>query len=105
MTHVREVRERKTYTFRNEDSAPRTVVVEHPARSGYALKSETRPAETTAGWMRFRLPVGPKETVSLVVDEARPIQSPYTLSNLPNEQAPLFFKQKRLNKAANNSLT
>ena len=57
MTHVSEMRERKTYTFRNEDTSPRTVIVEHPARAGFELKSETRPAETTAGWMRFRLPL------------------------------------------------
>src|SRR5205823_2981807 len=69
MTHESEIREKKTYTFRNEDGAARTVVVEHPARAGYELRSETEPAESTAGWMRFRVTVEPKQTSSLVVEE------------------------------------
>jgi hypothetical protein len=104
MTHVSEVRERKTYTFRNEDSAPRTVIVEHPARVGYELKSETRPAETTAGWMRFRLPLAPKQTASLAVEEARPVAATYTLSNLQSERVALFLKEKSINKAVEDRL-
>jgi hypothetical protein len=57
-------REKKTYTFRNEDSAPRTIIVEHPVRAGYELRGYARPAETTADWMRFRLQVEPKQTAS-----------------------------------------
>jgi len=47
MIHESEVRERKTYTFRNEDSAPRSVIVEHPVRAGYALRSKTHPVENS----------------------------------------------------------
>jgi len=104
MTHISEVRERKTYTFRNEDSAPRIVVVEHPTRLGYELKSETQPAETTAGWMRFRLPVGSKQTASLAVEEGRPLVVTYTLSNLGSEQVALFIKEKSINKAVEDGL-
>jgi hypothetical protein len=50
-----EMLESKTYTFRNEDTAPRTVIVEHPVRVGYSLRGEIKPEETTAQWMRFRL--------------------------------------------------
>ncbi|HEV2690886.1 MAG TPA: carboxypeptidase regulatory-like domain-containing protein, partial [Bryobacteraceae bacterium] len=67
MTHVSEIREKKTYTFRNEDNAARTVIVEHPVRIGYALRNEIQPAEITNGWMRFRVPVDPKQTATLVV--------------------------------------
>ena len=34
MIQESEIREKKTYTFRNEDTAPRTVIVEHPVRPG-----------------------------------------------------------------------
>src|SRR6202044_4018006 len=74
MKQTREVREKKTYTFRNEDSSPRTVIVEHPVRSRYELRGAAQPAETTAAWMRFRLDVGPKQTESLGIEEARPIE-------------------------------
>jgi hypothetical protein len=70
MTHESEVRETKTYTFRNEDSSPRTVIVEHPVRSGYVLRGTAQPVETTAAWMRFRLEAGAKQTAALVVEEA-----------------------------------
>jgi hypothetical protein len=82
MTQESEVRERKTYTFRNEDSAPRTVLVEHPVRAGYTLRSETKPEETTADWMRFRLRVEPKQTAALVVEESRPVAATYQLTNV-----------------------
>ncbi|PYV39123.1 MAG: hypothetical protein DMG06_24020, partial [Acidobacteria bacterium] len=35
MIQESEIREKKTYTIRNADTAPRTVVIEHPARAGY----------------------------------------------------------------------
>ncbi len=38
LTQTSEIREKKTYTFRNEDSAARTVIVEHPVRVGYTLQ-------------------------------------------------------------------
>ncbi len=71
MVQESEVREKKIYTFRNEDTGPRTVIVEHPVRLGYQLCSDVQPVETTAAWKRFRLPVDSKETTSLVVEEAR----------------------------------
>ena len=55
MTQESEIREKKTYTFRNEDSASHTIIVEHPVRRGYVLRGDARPAETTAAWMRFQL--------------------------------------------------
>src|SRR4051794_3295532 len=40
-----EVRERKVYTLRNEDTAPRAVIVEHPVRAGYQLRNDVKPVE------------------------------------------------------------
>lgn len=104
MTHISEMREKKTYTFRNEDTAPRTIIVEHPVRPGYELRGDARPDETTAAWMRFRLHLAPKETNSLVVEEARPIYASYQLTNLTNEQLALFVEQKSVNKTVEEAL-
>ena len=71
MTQARELREKKTYTFRNEDTSPRMAIVEHPVRVGYQLRSDAKPSETTADWMRFRLPVPSKQSAVLVVEEGR----------------------------------
>jgi hypothetical protein len=104
MTHESEVRERKTYAFRNEDSAPRTVLVEHPVRVGYALRSETKPEETTADWMRFRLRVEPKQTAALVVEESRPVAATYQLTNVDAKQVALFVRQQSINKTVEDAL-
>jgi hypothetical protein len=104
MTQESEVRERKTYTFRNEDSSPRTVLVEHPVRTGYTLRSETKPEETTADWMRFRLRVEPKQTAALVVEESRPVAATYQLTNIDERQMELFVRQQSINKAVEDAL-
>ncbi|MBV9677587.1 MAG: carboxypeptidase regulatory-like domain-containing protein, partial [Acidobacteriaceae bacterium] len=96
MTQESEIREKKTYTFRNEDGAPRTIIVEHPLRAGYELRGSARPVETTADWLRFRLPVQPKQTASLVVEEAHPTQSSFMLTALSSEQLTLFVNQRSI---------
>ncbi len=104
MTQESEVREKKTYTFRNEDTSPRMAVVEHPVRVGYQLRSDAKPFETTADWMRFRLPVASKETAVLVVEEARPIQSTFQLTNVNSDQIDLFVKQKSIDEGIEDAL-
>jgi len=104
MTQESEVREKKTYTFRNEDSSPRTVVVEHPVRSGYELRSAARPVETTAAWMRFRLEAGAKQTAALVVEEARPVVATYTISNIDSKLIGTFVQQRSIDKGVEEAL-
>jgi len=104
MIHENEIREKKTYTFRNEDSSARTIIVEHPVRSGYELRGDVRPLETTAGWMRFRVPVAPKQTATFVVEEGRPQLASYALTNLTSDQVALFVQQKSIDKTVEEAL-
>jgi hypothetical protein len=104
MAQESEVREKKTYTFRNEDSTPRMVIVEHPARAGYELRGDAKPVETSAGWQRFRVSVPSKETVSLVVDEARLLRETYVLSNIEASQVEVFVSQKSIDKTVEAAL-
>lgn len=96
MTMHSEIREKNTYTFRNEDTTPRTVIVEHPFRIGYDLRGDVQPVETTAAWKRFQLPVPAKETASLVVEEARTERNGYQISNLTGDQIALFVREKSI---------
>ena len=98
MIQERERREKRTYTFRNEDDAPRTIVVEHPARAGYQLRGEVRPVETTAQWLRFRVQVEAKQTATLVVEQARPEQTTYSLSKLDDGQVAVMVADQSLTK-------
>ena len=104
MTQENEEREKKTYTFRNEDANTRTIVIEHPVRSGYQLRSDVKPDETTADWMRFRLKVEPKQTTSLVVEEARPMQTKFNISALNSDQVALFFSQHSIDDTIRSAL-
>ncbi len=98
MVQESEVREKKTYTFRNADDTPRVMIVEHPVRLGYQLCSDIPPAETTADWYRFRLPVEAKQTRSLVVEEARRDPVTFALANITSDQIAVFVRDKSIDK-------
>lgn len=98
MVHFREVREKKSYTFRNEDTTARTVLVEHYVRQGFELRSDTRPVETTAQVMRFRVAVAPKQTATLVVEEGRPVETKYTIGEIEQGALDAFLKESSIDK-------
>jgi hypothetical protein len=97
MVQTSEMREEKTYTVRNEDTHPRTVVIEHPHRPEYKLAPGLEPAETTASMYRFRVHVEPKKTETLTVNEAKPLFTQYVINNLTDDQITLFVRQKTIN--------
>jgi len=76
-----------TYVVRNAAPEPRTVVVEHPVRSGYTLSSagdsnsDPKPVETTPTVYRFRVAAQANETVRLHVGETHPGSAVYQLTN------------------------
>ncbi len=97
MIHTSELRERKTYTIRNEATATRTAVIEHPARPGWKLAKDLIPAETTPSYHRFRVAVESKKTTALVVNESHLLDSQYAITNLTDDQIALFLRQKTIN--------
>jgi hypothetical protein len=104
MTQEHEVRERKTYTLRNEDTSGRTVIIEHPVRAGYDLRGDVKPAETTSDWMRFRVQVPSKQTVAFVVEEARPVQNAYQIASVGEDEVALFVRQRSIDKQLEDAL-
>ncbi|NDQ58507.1 MAG: hypothetical protein GZ088_15685 [Acidipila sp.] len=92
-----ELREKKIYTVRNEDTTARTVVIEHPRRTDYKLAPGLEPAETVAGFYRYRLVVEPKKTAELAVEEVRQLDTRYALTNLTDDQISFFLQQKTIN--------
>jgi hypothetical protein len=97
MISTSELRERKTFTIRNEDTAVRTAVIEHPVRAGWKLAKEVTPAETTPSYHRFRVTVEPKKTTALVVNESHMLDTRYSLTSLTDDQLALFLRQKTIN--------
>jgi hypothetical protein len=97
LTQVSRLEERTLYTVRNQDAAARTLVVEHPARTGWVLaKGAKEPEEKAPGIYRFRLEVPAKATASLPVEEMRTLDVTYSISDLNADQIGLFVKDKTI---------
>jgi hypothetical protein len=97
LTQVSRLEERTLYTVRNQDAGARTLVVEHPARTGWSLaKGAKEPEEKAPGIYRFRLEVPAKSAASLPVEEARTLDVAYSISDLNTDQIELFVKTKTI---------
>ena len=70
-----------TYTIRNVDQKPKTLVIEHPVRPSYQLVN-LKPAETTASAYRFEIKLAPAAVEKFPVTEERVIDSTYPWSIL-----------------------
>jgi hypothetical protein len=92
-----EQRMRKLYTIHNSDVVARTVLVEHPVTPGWALADGVEPAETSLTSYRFLVPVDAKGTATLSVEERRPTEARYTISQLTDDQIALFVRDTREN--------
>lgn len=68
---TRKAREEKAYNIRNRDQKKKTVLVEHPFRSDWALIEPKDPAERTREVYRFAVSVDADKTAKLVVREER----------------------------------
>jgi hypothetical protein len=97
MTQITEEREEHIYTIRNRDTSARTLVIEHPARTGWKLADGAEPVESTASFHRFRLNTDPKKTTILSVKEYRPISTQYHLTSVSSAQVDYFVSQNSVN--------
>lgn len=98
MVQTSELQEKRTYAIRNEDAAERIVVIEHPVRPDWKLSSDTaKPDETSSGSYRFRMVVEPKSTATLAIQESKPLDARYEITNLSTDQIALFLRQGSIN--------
>jgi hypothetical protein len=70
------------YQVRNRSQKSKTVLIEHPARSGWDLKEPKEPAERTRDLFRFAVRVAAGQGQSLRVREERPIAETVALSDV-----------------------
>ena len=98
MMLTRELRETRTYTITNADTVGRTVVVEHPARSGWhffnsnPIDQNPKPEESSNSYHRFRIKVAPDSSEKLVVREYYPQVTTYVLTNIDDNTLNLVIK-------------
>ena len=99
-----EERQKRTYTARNDDTEPRVLVIEHPVRNGWKVGGTVSPAETTAAWYRYRLQIEPKKTAMIVIDETRPGQTQYAVSNITDDLVVAMVRDELITPAIEASL-
>jgi len=90
MIRTVQTRSKTIYTIRNEDSSPRTVIIEQPIRSGWKLAEDLKPAEETATAYRFRVEVKAKDSTDFVVEETTPRSSQVTVNNVTEKMIESF---------------
>jgi hypothetical protein len=91
-----EQRSHDTYTVHNADSTPREVIIEHKSGKDWKLANNLKPEESTANLHRFRVKVDGGATARLEVEQYRPMESNYTLTNIDSDQFVLFTNSKLL---------
>ena len=97
MYQTNEVREKKTYTVRNEDTSARTLIIEHPLRPGWSLSAGAPKAdETSADYYRFRLEIEPKSTATITVPESQPVQTNVQINNINSDQIAFYLQQRSI---------
>ncbi len=97
------VRETKTYTIRNVDAKPKTLIVEHAIRPGYKL-IDSKPAETTASAYRFEVRLAPQGSGKLPVTEEQLVSQTVQLSNASPDFLLLYVQNKALDEAGRKQL-
>jgi len=103
LTTRNSAQETKTYTIKNVDATPKTVVIEHRQRPGYKLV-DLKPSETTADSYRFEVKVAANGTEAFKVREARVYDETISVSNLSSNLIADWTQNQALSAAARQQL-
>jgi hypothetical protein len=95
--------EKKTYKIRNNNTTSRTIVIEHPVRSGWKLVAMT-PAESSANSYRFKVESKPKSTTEFAVQEESPLESSIAVSSIGAEQIAIWVRERSIDPGIEKSL-
>ena len=80
------------YRIRNEDGAPRVVIVEHPIRADWQLAAGLEPAERAPHVYRFRVPVEARGEVLFEVPESRTTESRVAIGRIDGTRLELWTR-------------
>jgi hypothetical protein len=93
----------RTYTIRNVDQKPKTLIIEHLQRPEYKLLN-MKPAETTANAYRFEVKLGPDSTEKFPVTEERVYDTTNAVSSLQPDMLLSYVQNKALTEAGRRQL-
>ncbi len=95
--------ETRTYTVRNVDQRPKTLIIEHPARPQYTLR-DRKPSETTASAYRFEIKLAPGAEEKFPVSEERVYATQVSVTTLTPDAVLLYAQNKALSPQAKRDL-
>lgn len=98
------MQETKTYTIRNVDAKPKTLVIEHPIREGYKLTSTVKPNETTPTAYRFEVKLGSTANEKFVVTEENLYDETVAVSSWTPDAITTFLSGRSVSDAARRQL-
>jgi hypothetical protein len=97
------MQETKTYTIRNIDQKPKTLIVEHAERPDYKLLNQ-KPSGTTASAYRFEVKLGPDAMEKFPVTEERVYDTTTAVSSLAPDVLLTYVQNKAISDAARRQL-
>jgi hypothetical protein len=96
--------DKKTYSVRNVDARAKTLIVEHPVRSGYTLIYTPKPVETARDVYRFEIALPAGGSVDFPVTEERVYDTQTSVSSLTSPALLAYVQNKTLSDAARRQL-
>jgi len=95
--------ETKTFTIRNVDQKPKTLLIEHPVRGGYKLLNQTA-TETTADAYRFEVKLTADSTQKFAINEERLWEQSTSVSSLTPDMLFSYVQNKTISDPARRQL-
>ncbi len=89
------IQETRVFTIRNVDQKAKTLIVEHPLRTGFRLLNQ-KPSETTRTAWRFEVKLGPAVTEKFPITEEHLLSQTYALASQTPEQLLAYIENKQL---------
>lgn len=103
LTTRQALQETKTYTIRNVDEKPKTLIIEHPVRPDYKLLN-VKPVETTASAYRFEVKLAAGGAEKFPVTEERVFEHSFAVANLTPDILLTYAQNKALDQEARSQL-
>jgi hypothetical protein len=103
ITTTTAMQELKTYTIKNVDAKAKTLVIEHPQRSGYTLLN-MKASETTPNAYRFEIKLGPNATEKFPVAEEHMYSDTVSVSSMNPDSVYAYIQNKLISAAARQQL-
>ncbi len=96
--------QKRIYSIRNVDARAKTLIIEHPVRSGFNLIDTPKPAETARNVYRFELKLAPNAAIDFPVTEENIYDQTTSVSSLTPDSVVFYLRNKILSDAARKQL-